>query len=148
MLVPKLHNTLQEAYDRELVAFDLTKSQATLLASVDLGEASTQAELAKIYRLEASSINRMVDRLVKKRFLLRKRSKADRRQIFLEITSEGKECLWNAVPVAAAIAKRAWKGVTEEERAALESIVGKVVANLDATSGPRKNHIEKEKEFS
>jgi DNA-binding MarR family transcriptional regulator len=139
---------LQDAHDRELAPFDLTTRQASLLASCDIGEANTQSELARLYSLEASSINRLVDRLVKKRFLLRKRSKADRRQIFLEITPEGKKVLWEAVPVAAAVAKQAWKGVSELEKLALESIVKKVVANLDATSERRKNPIEKVKEFS
>ncbi len=148
ILVPKLHGLLLEAHDRELARFDLTTRQATILASCDIGEANTQSQLAEIYGLEASSINRLVDRLVKKGFLLRKRSKADRRQVFLEITSVGRNCLWEAIPVAAAVARRAWKNVTEQEKAALESVVNKVVANLNATSGPRKNHIEKEKEFS
>lgn len=135
LLVPKLHGALQDAHDRKLAAFDLTTRQASLLASCDIGEANTQGELAEIYRLEASSINRMVERLVKKGFLLRKRSKGDRRQVFLEITPEGKKCLWEAIPVAVATSKQAWKGVTDQEKAALESIVNKVLANLNVTPG-------------
>jgi DNA-binding MarR family transcriptional regulator len=148
VLVPKLHGILTEAHDRELAVFDLTTRQASILASCEIGEANTQAQLADIYSLEASSINRLVDRLVRKGFLLRKRSKADRRQVFLEITPAGKKCLWDAIPVASSIAERAWRGVTDGEKATLESIVNKVAANLNVTSVPRKHHIEKEKEFS
>jgi DNA-binding MarR family transcriptional regulator len=141
LLVPRLFGVLESAHDRVLAEFDLTVRQASLLASCDLGEAATQAELARIYSLEASSINRMVERLVKKGFLVRHRSKADRRQVFLRITDAGKNCLWEAVPAAVEVARRAWKGVTDQEKAAFESLVNKVVKNLDVTTGPPKHHI-------
>ena len=94
LLVPKLHGALQEVYDRELVAFDLTTRQASILASCDIGEATTMHDLAKIYNLEPSSITRLVERLVKKGLLSRKRSKSDRRQVTIEITPQGKKRLW------------------------------------------------------
>ena len=142
LLVPKLFGVLESAHDRALAPFDLTVRQASLLASCDIGEANTQAELAHIYSLEASSINRLVERLVKKGFLLRKRSKADRRQIFLEITPEGKKCLWEAVPASVQVAKKAWKGVTDEEKAIFEGLVKKVVTNLNETSGPQQHQTK------
>ena len=135
-MVPKLFGVLEAAHDRALAPFDLTVRQASLLASCDIGEAKTQSELAEIYSLEASSINRLVERLVKKGFLQRKRSKADRRQVFLEITAEGRRCLWDAIPAAAGVAKQAWKGVTEEEKTSFASLVRKVVANVTEISGP------------
>ena len=144
LLVPKLYGLLQIAHDHALGDFDLTVRQASLLASCDLGEAKTQSDLVRIYGIEASSINRLVDRLVKKSFLHRCRSKVDRRQIFLQITPQGQKCLWDAVPVAAEIAKRAWKGVTEQEKAALASIVNKVAKNVNEMPGPLK-HPKKEK---
>lgn len=133
-MIPKLFGIMEAAHDRALARFDLTVRQASILASCDIGEANTQSALAHIYSLEASSINRLVDRLVKKGFLLRKRSKADRRQIFLEITDDGKKCLWEAIPESVKVAKKAWRGVTEEEKAAFESLVKKIVANLSETS--------------
>ena len=142
LLVPKLFGVLEIAHDRALAPFDLTLRQASLLASCDIGEGHTQADLARIYSLEASSINRMVERLVKKGFLVRKRSKSDRRQVFLAITPSGKDCLWEAIPASVEVAKRAWRGVTEQERAALQSIVGKVVENLDETSGSLQHHTK------
>ena len=139
LLVPKLYGLLQAAHDHVLADFDLTVRQASLLASCDIGEANTQSDLAKIYSIEASSINRLVERLVKKGFLHRRRSKADRRQIFLEITLEGQRCLWSAIPVAAEVAKQVWKGVTEQEKVALASIVTKIENNLNGTSSPGKH---------
>lgn len=143
LLVPRLFGVLESAHDRALAKFDLTVRQASILASCDIGEASTQAELARIYSLEASSINRLVERLVKKGFLVRHRSKADRRQVFLRITEPGKKCLWEAIPFAVEVARVAWRGVTEQEKRAFESLVNKVVRNLDETFGPEKHHKNK-----
>jgi DNA-binding MarR family transcriptional regulator len=142
LLVPKLFGVLESAQDRALAEFDLTVRQASILASCDIGEAHTQSELAHIYSLEASSINRLVERLVKKGFLHRRRSNSDRRQIFLHITEEGHRHLWEAIPAAISVAKKAWKGVTDEEKAAFESLVKKVVANLSETSGPPQHHTK------
>jgi DNA-binding MarR family transcriptional regulator len=141
LLIPKLYGVFEAAHDRALAEFDLTVRQASILGSCDIGEAKTQSELAHIYSLEASSINRLVERLVKKGFLQRTRSKTDRRQIFLSITAEGHRHLWEAIPAAVQVAKKAWHGVTDEEKAALASIVEKVTKNLE-TSGPRQHQNE------
>ena len=142
LLVPKLHGALQEVFDRELSSFGLTTRQASILASCDIGEATTMHDLARIYNLEPSSITRLVERLVKKGLLTRKRSKADRRHVAIEITLQGKKQLWEAIPVATEVAKNAWKTVTEQERAALESIVEKVTRNLETHYGPLHHNIQ------
>jgi DNA-binding MarR family transcriptional regulator len=142
LLVPRLYGVLVQAHDHALIKVDLTVRQGMILVSCTLGEARTQAELARIYGLEASSINRLVNRLVKKGFVHRRRSKTDRRQIFIEITPAGADCLSKGIPISADIERRAWKGVTELEKVAFESIVKKVVKNLDETSGPLKHHTK------
>jgi DNA-binding MarR family transcriptional regulator len=143
LLVPRLFGVLESAHDRVLAPFDLTVRQISILGSCDIGEANTQSELAQIYSLEVSSINRLVERLVKKGFLRRKRNKADRRQIFLEITEEGRSHLWQAIPESARVAKQAWKNVTDQEKAALKSLTEKVVANLDESFRPQPHQNKK-----
>lgn len=142
LLVPKLQGALQEAYDRKLAPFGLTTRQASILGSCDIREATTMHDLARIYSLEPSSITRLVERLVKKGLLSRKRSRSDRRHVAIEITPQGKKQLWDAMPVAAEVAKVAWKDVTEQERSALESIVQKVTRNLETHYGPLHQKIQ------
>lgn len=144
LLVPKLFHALKHEYDRVLDPFGLTKQQASILGSCDIGEARTAADLAKIYHLDASSIVRAVERLEKKGFLVRSRSKEDRRQVVLQITPKGRQRLWEAVPAAMEVARQAWRGVTDAEMDALRRIVAKVLSNLN--EAPQASTQERKKE--
>jgi DNA-binding MarR family transcriptional regulator len=130
LLLPKLVARIFEVQDRALGAIGLTARQALMLLSCDLEEATTAAELASLYGLEASSITRLVDRLEKKRLIGRMRSRSDRRKAILGLTPEGKAALRRAVKIAGPIAIATWKGVTEDERKTLAAIVIKVLNNL------------------
>jgi len=131
LLLPKLVNRLTEAHDRALAAIGLTVKQAAILLSCDLKEANTPAELAGMYGLEVSSITRMVERLERKGLLKHVRNRADRRQVILQITARGKQALRQAVPIASQVASQAWQGVTKNERVVLDTIVTKVMNNLN-----------------
>ena len=130
LLLPKVVAQVFEAQDRALAPIGLTARQGLILLSCDLEEAGTAAELANLYGLEASSITRLVDRLEKKRLIERTRSRTDRRKSILSLTPRGKAALQRAVKIAAPLAIATWKGVTEEERKTLVTIVTKVLANL------------------
>lgn len=130
LLLPKVVARVFEVQDRALAAIGLTARQALILLSCDLEEATTAAELASLYGLEASSITRLVDRLEKKRLIERMRSRSDRRKAILGLTPRGKAALRRAVKIASPIAIATWKGVTEDERKTLAAIVTKVLNNL------------------
>lgn len=130
LLLPKVVARVFEVQDRALALIGLTARQALILLSCDLEEASTAAELAALYGLEASSITRLVDRLEKKRLIERTRNRSDRRKAILVLTAKGKAVLQRAVKIAGPIARTTWKGVTEEERKTLAAIIAKVLNNL------------------
>ncbi len=132
LLLLRVVGALEEANDRALLPLGLTTRQGVLLLSCELGEAGTPAELARIYGQEASSITRMIERLERKGLLTRVHSRADRRQVLLKVTPRARRCLRAALPVAAAVATRAWRGVTAQERKTLRRIVSKVLGNLGA----------------
>ena len=136
LLLPKLVNRLTEAHDRALAVIGLTVKQAAILLSCDLKEANTPAELASMYGLEVSSITRMVERLERKGLLRHVRNRADRREVILQITARGKQALRRAIPIASQVARDAWKGVTRNEKVVLDTIVTKVMSNLNHR-GPR-----------
>jgi DNA-binding MarR family transcriptional regulator len=131
LLLPKAVARVFEVQDRALAPAGLTARQGLILLSCDLEEASTAAELASLYGLEASSITRLVDRLEKKRLIERTRSRSDRRKSILRLTARGKAVLQRAVKIAGPIAIATWKGVSEEERKTLAAIVTKVLINVE-----------------
>jgi DNA-binding MarR family transcriptional regulator len=143
LLLPKVVARVFEVQDRALAAIGLTARQALILLSCDLEEASTAAELAALYGLEASSITRLVDRLEKKRLIERTRSRSDRRKAMLALTRRGKAVLQRAVKIAGPIATATWKGVTEEERKNLIAIITKVLNNLEQMDPQENKSIRK-----
>lgn len=130
LLLTRVTGALEEAHDRALAPLGMTTRQGVLLLSCGLGEARTPAQLARIYGLEASSITRMIERLERKGLLTRAHSRTDRRQVLLRVTPRGRRLLRKGLPVAAAVARQAWRDVTAQERKALRRIVSKILNSL------------------
>lgn len=134
-LLGRVTAALIAAYDRELAPLGLTVYQASMLLSCARREANTPVELAHLVGLDVSTITRMVDRLEKKGLITRTRSTHDRRQVMLRITRAGRSAMRKARPVARRFALQAWRGVTEEEKKALRSLVQKILRNLGHDPG-------------
>ncbi|GLQ49891.1 MarR family winged helix-turn-helix transcriptional regulator [Dyella flava] len=67
----------------------ITGMQASVLQLVTSCRGVTSIEIARLYKLQPSSITGLVDRLVKKGLVLRVPSDDDRRVAYLRATSEG-----------------------------------------------------------
>lgn len=130
LLLGRVMGSLITAHDRALAPLGLTTYQGSMLLNCLRREGNTPAELAALNGLYVSTITRMVDRLEKKGFLTRTRSDKDRRQVILRITPKGRAIVRKGIPVARKVALEAWRGVTEQERNALRSIVDKILGNL------------------
>lgn len=138
-MLARLVGDLIAAHDRALVPFGFTCRQGIMILNCALNEARTPAELARFQDLEGSTVTRMVDRLCKKGLMKRTRDRNDRRRVLLTVTPEGRKALESAVPVAKQVQQFAWQGVTDEEKAALHSLIAKILHNLnpDASQLPR-----------
>lgn len=130
LLLGRVMGSLVTAHDRALAPLGLTTYQGNMLLNCMRQEGNTPAELAALNGLYVSTITRMVDRLEKKGLLTRTRSDQDRRQVILRITPKGRAIVRKAIPVARRVAFDAWRGVTEQERNALRSMVDKILRNL------------------
>lgn len=135
LLLGRVMGSLITAHDRALAPLGLTTYQGNMLLNCLRQEGNTPAELAALNGLYVSTITRMVDRLEKKGLLTRTRSDKDRRQVILRITPKGRAIVRKAIPVARRVALDAWRGVTEQERNALRSIVDKILRNLGHNPG-------------
>lgn len=130
LLLGRAWSALQDAYDSAVEPLGLTGRQGAVLMNCVRGEASTPAELATFNALDISSMSRMLDRLEKKGLVRRSRMGRDRRQVTVIVTPKGRALLRKATPVAAQVAAKAWRNVTEHEKKLLRNIVYKVLGNL------------------
>jgi DNA-binding MarR family transcriptional regulator len=125
-----LVNALWESVDRVLEPLDITARQGALLVSLQVGEAATTGELARVYGVEMSSVTRMLERMERKGLVRRTRSGDDRRKVMVRVTAAGKRKVKEALPLAAKVAQHTWHNVTAEERATLHRVIDKVMRNL------------------
>lgn len=69
---------------------DITTDQFTLLQFVEQHQSTTASEIAQYFGVGRSAITALVNRLVEKSLLERKRNEEDRRIIYLSLTDRGK----------------------------------------------------------
>jgi DNA-binding MarR family transcriptional regulator len=81
---------------------DLTQQQWATLQLIGVNPAVSQVDLAATLGTDPATMMSMVDRLEQRGFLVRKRSKADRRRHELSLTSEGQAIVAAAKKVIAA----------------------------------------------
>lgn len=92
----------------------------------------TQKEIGGLIFRENASVTRMIDSLVKKKFLKRSVNKQDRRRYELEITPEGEEILDSLSSIIMTNREKAIEGITEKELSHLTTILNKIISNCKA----------------
>ncbi|RIV71132.1 MarR family winged helix-turn-helix transcriptional regulator [Flagellimonas aequoris] len=115
------------------VVNDITVDQKLILQYLNDRPELSQNEIAELVFKDNASLTRMIELMVRKRFLKRSIRPEDRRRFNIELTSKGKEILEKLTPVIAENRKRAFAGITEEELAQLQLTLNKILTNLNHT---------------
>lgn len=89
-LMRRIISLVSQGVERELEPAGLTNAQWVPLLKLQMGVASTVAELARECDLDAGSMTRLLDRLEAKDLCRRVRSLEDRRVVNLELTDAGR----------------------------------------------------------
>jgi DNA-binding MarR family transcriptional regulator len=118
--------------DVELKPLDLTAAQYIVILNVGSGRAETPVHLCRLLQYDTGAMTRLVDRIEAKGVIRRVAHGADRRCVVLELTAAGHELYPRLVQIAVDMNKRALKGFTREEAAALEKFLKRVALNVAA----------------
>jgi MarR family multiple antibiotic resistance transcriptional regulator len=131
MLIGRTSSLKDRILDQQLVPYCVTSSQFKVLIIVAQFKADTPAELCRHLSLDSGSMTRMLDRLEQKQLITRSRSAADRRQVQLALTAEGR-AITDRLPQIGADAMNELLGVLDQEEvASLERILTKVLVNAN-----------------
>lgn len=68
---------------------DITTDQFSILQFIYQKETTTASEIAQTFGVGRSAITALINRLVDKQFILRKRNEQDRRIVYLSLTERG-----------------------------------------------------------
>ncbi|MCP1168350.1 MarR family winged helix-turn-helix transcriptional regulator [Limimaricola litoreus] len=123
---------LRRAQQRHLSIFHthmaegLTSQQFAVLAKLsEVGEISQNA-LGRQTSMDQSTINGVVQRMVKRELVSKKKSATDARMITLELTREGRRVLARVLPLAAEITQLTLAPLSDKDQARLLKLLRKI----------------------
>ena len=114
-LMRRILSLVAQGVERELEPAGLTNAQWVPLLKLQMGLASTVAELARECDLDAGSMTRLLDRLEAKDLCRRVRSLDDRRVVNLELTDAGRIAAKEIPLVLCRLQNQLLAGFSEDE---------------------------------
>ena len=87
------HSTMRRDLVERLAGFDLSRKQYAALNLIALNEGVSQIDVAVALDTDRSTMMALIDRLEKRKLIMRRKSRADGRRQELRVTPEGSELL-------------------------------------------------------
>ncbi|WP_081749567.1 MarR family transcriptional regulator [Roseivivax marinus] len=87
---------------------------------------TSQNHLGRLVRLDQATVKGVVDRLARAGFVERGPCEVDRRKTNISLTPKGEDLAKRNIPVAEQVASETMSGLTEDERARLLALLGKL----------------------
>ncbi len=109
---------------------DITIDQGMILLYLNKYPELTQKEIARLVFKDNASMTRMINLMVKKKYLKRSMNNQDRRRYNIEITSKGKEILMKLSLIISDNRSKSLVRITQKEVQQLETILNKIKFNL------------------
>lgn len=126
---------MRTVFDRRVRALGLTRSQWLLLSRLHRHPGANQTELAEMLEVEKASAGRMVDRMERNGWVVRRPDAADRRVNRIHLTPEAEKIHARMWVIAEATVDDAMSGLSGRERAELTRLLGRIKARLAQMAG-------------
>lgn len=121
-----------------LVQHRLSIGMWRVLAVLSDNGAQRQVDLADMTSIDASTLSRLVTRIVRLGLVRRDRSRTNSREVLVQLTPKGRALVDRLIPVARELERVAAAGISEEELAVVRSVLRRMYANLE---GPVRNAL-------
>lgn len=128
--------TVRTMADAQLGDVGVAAPACGVLLRLAAEDGLTQAEIARRQRVEAPTMCRTVDRLVRDGLVERRPDPVDRRATRVHLTREGRRAAAAGAEVVEDIEARAFTGLDDAERRALAGLLGRVIDRLAPPGGP------------
>jgi len=132
-LISHVAALMHVSFGRRLKKYDVTRSQWMIMAAIFGNDAETAADIAKIWKLDATAVTRLVDRLEAKGLVKRIHDVADRRINRLELTEQGQRLSPILKDEADANHDYVFGALTETEEKQLRKLLSKILKHLSSS---------------
>ena len=105
--------------------------RSILLKNMPEDNALSQNQLCEIVEKSAANVTRILDRLERKGFVVRKQNPADRRSTLLFLTDQGKEMVEKVHNLFESFSEHLTNGISAQEQDLFVQLLSKIRDNLD-----------------
>jgi MarR family transcriptional regulator for hemolysin len=135
-LISDVARLMRASFDRRVRRLGLTRSQWLVLSRLHRHPGISQSELAEMLEVERATAGRMVDRLERRNWLVRRPDPADRRINRLFLTAEAEGVQAEMGRIAEGLLDDAMALLDAGERARLTDMMERVKAQLQSMAVP------------
>lgn len=121
---------LAECFNERLSKLGITRVQWIALYFMGKYENISQSELGEKMDIKASSVARLIDRMERDGYVIRKRDPKDRRMTNLILTEDGKRLQLKLLPEGEKMRKLVSRDLTEEEIETFKKVLKKMTENV------------------
>ncbi|TCZ63191.1 MarR family winged helix-turn-helix transcriptional regulator [Roseicella aquatilis] len=129
-LIADVARLMRASFDRRVRRLGLTRAQWLVLSRLHRHPGLSQSELAEMLEVERATAGRMIDRMERRRWLVRRPDPADRRVNRLFLTAEAEGVQAEMGRIAEGLLDDALASLDEGEREALTEMMERVKAQL------------------
>jgi DNA-binding MarR family transcriptional regulator len=90
-----------------------------------------QIDLAAVTSIEASTLSRLVTRLIRMRLVTRSRSKTSSREVLVELAPQGRALVRRLIPAAEELERTAIAGLPAKDLAVVKNALRKMYENME-----------------
>nr|MBK9652476.1 MarR family transcriptional regulator [Bacteroidota bacterium] len=109
--------------------FDITIDQWLVLKTLQQNKSLSQNQIAELVFKDIASVTRIIELLVKKKYVKRKINTTDRRKFELEISNSGAKIIEDIYPIVTTNRKKALSGLALNEINNLKTLLEKLIRN-------------------
>lgn len=130
-MVLRSQRLMSQQLEARFATVGLSVSQHLALQLLREGQASGPSDIAKMLRCDTGSATRLVDQLADKGLVVRMRDGADRRQVSLALTDEGRSVSEAAQAVSTEYSQSLLAGFDDAEAEAFDAYLSRLVTRLE-----------------
>jgi len=116
--------------EQALARHEVTIDMWRVLAALSNKGRQRQVDLAGMTSIEASTVSRLVTRLLQRGFVNRSRSRTNGREVVVELTARGKSLVNELIPVALSVESSAIGAMGTRDLVRIKQILHRMYANL------------------
>ena len=130
-LINRVGVAIAAAYTADTLARrDLSLAMWRVLAALSNNDEQRQIDLVDMTSIDASTMSRLVTRLVRMGLVTRARSKTSSREVLVALSPKGRAQVESLIPIAKSLEKTASAGLSAKEQAVVKRALRRMYENL------------------